>query len=210
MGDYSDGLPSSKSAYFRGDTQALFREAYRYLGVPYHWGWRGLTKGDVPNDLFAPGLPLYENTPDRTAIKTAAPIASSAPTTAAATSGALLRSGGGGFRRTRRTGSAGGTSNFVGSSGTSGGARSNVDGSRPDGRGVLSVALTTGSSGTGDGVAGVSRSPDRSVAARIGTPDCTDEPGPKNDGGIVLGVDAGAISPAGRGAGVCTDTAPAG
>ena len=24
-----------------------------HVGVPYHWGWRGLTKGDVPNDLFS-------------------------------------------------------------------------------------------------------------------------------------------------------------
>jgi formate dehydrogenase major subunit len=24
-----------------------------HVGLPYHWGWRGLTKGDVPNDLFS-------------------------------------------------------------------------------------------------------------------------------------------------------------
>ena len=35
---YSDGLPSGKNPFFRGDPNALFREAYRYLGVPYHWG----------------------------------------------------------------------------------------------------------------------------------------------------------------------------
>lgn len=36
--NYSDGLPSSRSPFFRGDPNSLFKEAYRYLGVPYHWG----------------------------------------------------------------------------------------------------------------------------------------------------------------------------
>ena len=35
---YSDGLPSGKTPFFQGDPNALFREAYRYLGVPYNWG----------------------------------------------------------------------------------------------------------------------------------------------------------------------------
>jgi formate dehydrogenase major subunit len=29
------------------------------VGLPYHWGWKGLTKGDVVNDLF--GLALDRN-----------------------------------------------------------------------------------------------------------------------------------------------------
>jgi formate dehydrogenase major subunit len=29
------------------------------VGLPYHWGWKGITKGDVVNDLF--GLALDPN-----------------------------------------------------------------------------------------------------------------------------------------------------
>lgn len=36
-----DGLDTwshTAGAYFQGDAQQLIREAYRYMGVPYHWG----------------------------------------------------------------------------------------------------------------------------------------------------------------------------
>ena len=29
------------------------------VGLPYHWGWRGIVRGDVVNDLF--GLALDPN-----------------------------------------------------------------------------------------------------------------------------------------------------
>ncbi len=71
VGDYSDGLPSGKAIYFRGDPQSLFREAYRYLGIPYHFGGNGASGIDcsafVMNVFQACGYPLPRHSSDQTA-----------------------------------------------------------------------------------------------------------------------------------------------
>jgi hypothetical protein len=76
-GDYTDGLPSSKSVYFRGDPQALFREANKYLGIPYHFGGNGTTGIDCSAfvmDVFqACGYPLPRHSSDQTAYGAAVP-----------------------------------------------------------------------------------------------------------------------------------------
>jgi hypothetical protein len=77
VGDYNDGLPSSKAIFFRGDPQALFREAYRYLGVPYHWGGNGAGGIDcsafVKNVFQACGYTLPRHSSDQTAYGLAVP-----------------------------------------------------------------------------------------------------------------------------------------
>ena len=76
-GDYSDGLPSSKSVYFRSDPQSLFREAYRYLGVPYHFGGNSASGIDcsafVKNVFQACGYSLPRHSSDQTAYGLAIP-----------------------------------------------------------------------------------------------------------------------------------------
>ena len=77
LGSYADGLPASKSIYFQGDTQALFREAYRYLGVPYHWGGNGADGIDcsafVKNVFQSCGYTLPRHSSDQTAYGIAVP-----------------------------------------------------------------------------------------------------------------------------------------
>jgi len=76
-GDYNDGLPASKTAYFRGDTQSLFREAYRYLGIPYHFGGNAVNGIDCSAfvmDVFQTcGYPLPRHSSDQTAYGLAVP-----------------------------------------------------------------------------------------------------------------------------------------
>jgi cell wall-associated NlpC family hydrolase len=83
VGDYNDGLPSSKTVFFRGDVQALFREAYRYLGVPYHWGGNGAGGIDcsafIKNVFQAVGYPLPRHSSDQTAYGLAIPKESLEP-----------------------------------------------------------------------------------------------------------------------------------
>lgn len=82
-GDYTDGLPASRVAYFRGDPQALFREAYRYLGVPYHFGGNGANGIDcsafVKNVFQACGYILPRHSSDQTAYGLAVPKEQLAP-----------------------------------------------------------------------------------------------------------------------------------
>jgi cell wall-associated NlpC family hydrolase len=76
-GDYNDGLPASKTAYFRGDTATLFREAYRYLGIPYHFGGNAVNGIDCSAfvmDVFQTcGYPLPRHSSDQTAYGIAIP-----------------------------------------------------------------------------------------------------------------------------------------
>ncbi len=46
----SDSYSHTEGAYFQGDAQQLIREAYRYLGVPYHWG--GTTSNGLDCSAF--------------------------------------------------------------------------------------------------------------------------------------------------------------
>lgn len=75
--DYSDGLPSSRSIFFQGDPEALFREAYKYMGVPYHWGgntYNGIDcSGFVHNIFAANGYNLPRHSSDQTALGLAIP-----------------------------------------------------------------------------------------------------------------------------------------
>lgn len=77
LGEYSDGLPAGRSIYFRGDPQALFREAYRYLGIPYHFGGNAVSGIDCSAfvmDVFAScGYPLPRHSSDQTAYGLAVP-----------------------------------------------------------------------------------------------------------------------------------------
>lgn len=76
-GGYSDGLPAGQMPLFQGDAQALFREAYRYLGVPYHFGGNSAAGIDcsafVRNVFGACGYSLPRHSSDQTAYGIAVP-----------------------------------------------------------------------------------------------------------------------------------------
>ena len=76
-GEYVDGLPASKNVFFKGDPDALFREAYKYLGVPYHWGGNSASGIDcsafVKTVFDACGYSLPRHSSDQTAYGVAIP-----------------------------------------------------------------------------------------------------------------------------------------
>ena len=77
VGGFADGLPAGPSVFFQGDTQVLFREAYRYLGVPYHFGGNGANGIDcsafVKNVFQSCGYILPRHSSDQTAYGAAVP-----------------------------------------------------------------------------------------------------------------------------------------
>jgi len=76
--DPGDIYPRSATPYFTGDVNALLREAYRYLGVPYVWGGNtahGIDcSGFVRNIFAACGYPLPRLGSDQMAYGVPVPV----------------------------------------------------------------------------------------------------------------------------------------